>query len=277
MVESHYETLQREMKVNESDTMGRRPSRQERLENILQQLQETGYVSVADLGETFGVSAVTVRSDLDMLEGQGRLLRTHGGAVPIHFGEGALSFSVRQREQVQAKMEIGRAAAALVNDGEAIVLDASTTAWHIARALLSRRDLTVVTTGLYVALELLRAPAITVLMPGGRVWREAASIIGLTDTRVLDAGNLQRGFFGGRGLTLAEGLTDANAEEVELKRQLASAVREVNAIVDGSKLGKVAFATCAPAERIDRVITDKSAPKEIVSELRSHGIKVIIA
>jgi DeoR/GlpR family transcriptional regulator of sugar metabolism len=135
----------------------------------------------------------------------------------------------------------------------------------------------VVTTGLYVALELLRAPAITVLMPGGRVWREAASIVGLTDTSVLDAGNLQRGFFGGRGLTLADGLTDANAEEVKLKRQLAKAVREVNAVVDGSKLGKVAFATCAPAESIDRVITDKAAPKRVVDELRAHGIEVIIS
>lgn len=256
--------------------MGRRPSRQERLDSVLQQLQETGYVSVAELSETFGVSAVTVRSDLDLLESQGRLLRTHGGAVPIHFGEGALSFSVRQREQVQAKAAIGRAAAALVHDGEAIVLDASTTAWHIARALLSRRDLTVVTTGLYVALELLRAPAITVMMPGGRVWREAASIVGLTDTRVLDAGNLQQGFFGGRGLTLVEGLTDANAEEVELKRQLVASVREVNAVVDGSKLGRVAFATCALVEQIKRVITDKSAPAEIVAGLRERGVQVIV-
>jgi len=257
--------------------MGRRPSRQERLDSVLRQLQETDYVSVSELSETFGVSAVTVRSDLDILETQGRLLRTHGGAVPIHYGEGELSFSVRQREQVQAKAEIGRAAADLVHDGEAIVLDASTTAWHIARALLSRRDLTVVTTGLYVALELLRAPAITVMMPGGRVWREAASIVGLTDTRVLDSGNLQQGFFGGRGLTLAEGLTDANAEEVELKRQLAASVREVNAVVDGSKLGRVAFATCASVEQLSRVITDDSARSDIVTGLRERGVEVIIA
>ncbi len=257
--------------------MARPLYRQERLEAILQQLQETGYVSVAGLSESLGVSMVTVRSDLAMLERSGRLLRAHGGAVPIYLGEGALSFSVRQREQVQAKERIGAAAASMVSDGEAIVLDASTTCWHIARCLLARRDLTVLTTGLYVALELLRAPGITVMLPGGPIWREAASVVGDGDSGVLQKGNLQRGFFGGRGLTLAEGLTDANPGEVELKRKLVSAVREVNVVLDASKLGKVAFASCAATDQIHRVITDRDAPPDLVAALRDRGIEVVLA
>jgi DeoR/GlpR family transcriptional regulator of sugar metabolism len=132
--------------------MSRRLYRQERLDATLKQLQKTGYVSVTELGEMFDVSTVTVRADLDLLERSGHLLRTHGGAVPINLGEGVLSFSVRQRTNVQAKERIGAAAAKLVPDGEAIVLDASTTAWHVARFLLTRHDLTVLTSGLYVAL-----------------------------------------------------------------------------------------------------------------------------
>lgn len=251
--------------------------RPERLEAIIKQLQDAGYVSVAELAELFGVSAVTIRSDLELLERAGRLLRTHGGAVPFHMGESALSFSVRQSTNVQAKERIGAAAAALVSDGEAIALDASTTAWHMARHLLSRRDLTVLTTGLYVALELLRSPGISVIIPGGPVWREAASVVGDWDGRILAGGNLQRGFFGGRGLTLEEGLTDANRNEVELKRKLVSAVREVNVILDSSKLGKVAFATCATVGEIKRLITDREAPTAWVERLRERGVEVILA
>ena len=256
--------------------MQRRPYRQERLEAIARQLQEAGYVSVGELSDSLGVSAVTIRSDLESLERSGLLVRTHGGAVPMHLGEGALSFSVRQRSQVQAKARIGAAAAELVTDGLAIVLDASTTAWHMARCLMSRRDLTVVTTGLYVALELLRAPGISVIMPGGAIWREAASIVGTSGMSTIGNGNLQQGFFGGRGLTVEDGLTDAYAPEVDLKRELAHAVREVNAIVDASKLGKVAFACCAPLSDIRRVFTDRAASPEIVAALRDHGVQVIM-
>ena len=257
--------------------LSRQLYRPERLEAIVKQLQDASYVSVAELAESLGVSAVTIRSDLELLEHARRLLRTHGGAVPIHVGESALSFSVRQSANVQAKERIGAAAAELVGDGEAIVLDASTTAWHMARNLLSRRDLTVLTTGLYVALELLRSPGISVIIPGGPVWREAASVVGDWDGSILAGGNLQRGFFGGRGLTLGEGLTDANRNEVDLKRKLVSAVREVNVILDSSKLGKVAFASCAAVGEIRRLITDREAPPDFVAALRERGVEVILA
>lgn len=261
--------------------MPRRLYRQERLDAILRQLHQTRYVSVAELSESLGVSAVTIRSDLDLLEHSGHLLRTHGGAVPInleegHLEPGTLSFSVRQRKHVQEKERIGAAAANLVSDGEAIVLDASTTAWHMARCLLSRRDLTVLTTGLYVALELLRSPGISVMIPGGPIWREAAAVSGVWDNSILAQGNLQKGFFGGRGLTLEKGLTDANQGEVELKRKLVSAVREVNVILDASKLGKVAFASCAAIEEIDRVLTNREAPPDLVAALCDRGIRVVL-
>ncbi len=256
--------------------MRRRLYRHERLDAVLRQLQEDSYVSVAELADSFGVSTVTVRSDLELLEKSGQLLRTHGGAVPIQMGEGALSFSVRQRSQVQAKERIGAAAAELVADGEAIVLDASTTSWHMARRLVHKRDLTVVTTGLYVALELLRAPGISVIIPGGPVWREAASVVGKAGLCVLADGNLQKGFFGGRGLDLVDGLTDAHLPEVELKRDLVGTVRQVNAIVDSTKLGKVAFASCASIGQIDRILTDREADPDLISAFRDRGVQVIL-
>lgn len=263
-------------KQTKAPVQPRKLFRQERLEAICRQLAENGYVSVSELSERAGVSSATIRSDLEWLEQNGRLLRTHGGAVPFNLNEGALSFAVRQRENVTAKEHIGAAAAEYVSDGEAIVLDASTTAWQMAKHLVNRRDLTVVTTGLYVALELLRAPGITVIIPGGAVWREAASIIGPISTEFLEKGNLQHGFFSGRGLSIQEGLTDANQAEVELKRQLIGAVRQVNVIIDSSKLGKVAFASCADIAQIKRVFTDRNAPPEFIKALREHAVDVIL-
>ncbi len=262
--------------------MRRRLYRQERHDLILQRLRDTGYVSVAELADGLDVSSVTVRADLDALESAGQLLRTHGGAVPIHVGEGALgdtqlSFSVRQRTRVEAKERIGAAAAALVADGEAIILDASTTIWHMAHHLLPRRDLTVLTTGLYVALELLRSPGISVIMPGGAIWREAAAIVGPREGDMLAQGNFQRVFIGGRGLTLAEGLTDPNPDEVALKRQFVGAAREVNVLLDASKLGRVSFASCIGLEQIDRIITDREAQPPLVAALRERGIEVLLA
>ena len=257
--------------------MPRRLYRQERHEIILKELAQTGYVSVSELGENLGVSSVTVRNDLDALENQGHLLRTHGGAVPVHLGEEMLSFSARQRDQVQAKERIGAAASELVADGEAIILDASTTAWHMARHLLSLREVTVLTTGLYVALELLRAPGISVMMPGGRIWREAAAVVGREAHVLPSEGNLQQAFFGGRGLSLEQGLTDPNRDEVALKRRLISLVPEVNVVVDSSKIGKVAFSTCATLDEIDRIVTDRDAPPDFVAALRERGIDVVLA
>ncbi|MHB1354642.1 MAG: DeoR/GlpR family DNA-binding transcription regulator [Anaerolineae bacterium] len=264
-------------KQTKLSVLSRRPFRQERLDAICQQLSENGYVSVAELSERGGVSAATIRSDLELLEQNGRLQRTHGGAVPFHLSDGALSFAVRQRENIAAKERIGGLAAEYVSDGEAIVLDASTTAWQMARHLIARRDLTVITTGLFVALELLRAPGVSVIIPGGAVWREAASVVGPISTKILESGNLQQGFFSGRGLSINEGLTDANQAEVELKRQLILAVRQVNVIVDASKLGRVAFASCATISQIKRLFTDNSASSEMVSSLRERGIDVILA
>jgi len=256
--------------------MVRRLYRRERFEYILRELDSNGYAAVGDLAETLNVSAVTVRADLDALEQEGALIRTHGGAVPVPLEGGRYSFAVRRGIRVPAKERIGVYAASLIQDGEAIVMDASTTSWHVAHRLDEKRDITVVTNGLHVALELLRWPGVAVMMPGGSLWREAAAVIGSNDDWVLRQGNLQRGFFGGRGLTVEEGLTDANPDEAELKRQFLQAVREVNVIIDSSKLGKVSFAPVVPLSGIQRVITDSEAEPDVVAQLRYQGLEVVV-
>lgn len=248
---------------------------QERLDQILNLLYRQGRVSVAELSERFEVSPVTVRNDLATLERHGRLVRTHGGAVVKTETDRDLpAFALRKELHLPEKERIGRAAAALVRDGDAIALDASTTAWQAARHLKDHRELTVVTNGLFIALEFLDSPGVTIVMPGGSLRPESASLVGDMGACILDQYHVQKGFFGAGGFTIEEGLTDTSQYEVELKRSMAKRSKEVIAIVDSSKWGQVTFASLAPVEQLDRVITDDGAPEEMVAALRRRGVEV---
>jgi DeoR/GlpR family transcriptional regulator of sugar metabolism len=249
----------------------------ERQHEILALLQQERRVSVADLSGRFGVSAVTIRADLSELQGRGLLARTHGGAVvPETISEPEPAFAQRRLAHDEQKQRMGAAAAALVHDGEAIALDASTSALALAQHIKDRRELTVVTNGLMVAIELADAPGVTVVMPGGILRREAFSLVSGMGDDGLGRLNISKGFFGARGLTVEEGLTDADSYEVEMKRALAAACKEVIAVVDSSKWGHLAVASFAPTERIRRVISDKGAPAAMVDELRGRGLDVIL-
>jgi len=247
----------------------------ERMDQITSLLQQNGRVSVADLQERYGVSAVTIRNDLATLEQQGLLVRTHGGAVAKpSAGVEPLAFALRKELHLAEKERIGRHAAALVRDGDSIALDASTTAWYVARHLKDRRELTVVTNGLFVALEFVDSPGVTVVMPGGQLRAASASLVGSDGACILDRYHVQRGFFGAGGFTLEEGLTDTNQYEVELKQRMVARSKEVIAVVDSSKWGEVTFAPLASVAQLDRVITDDGAPADMVAALGQRGIDV---
>jgi DeoR/GlpR family transcriptional regulator of sugar metabolism len=250
---------------------------QERLGQIVTLLQKEGRVSVADLSDHFGVSAVTIRNDLTSLQHQGLLVRTHGGAVTRpDLNMEPPAFALRKELHWAEKERIGRAAAALVRDGDSVALDASTTAWQIARHLKDRQELTVVTNGLFIALEFLDSPGVTVVMPGGALRVASASLVGDHGACILERYHVQKGFFGAGGFTLEEGLTDTNQYEVELKQRMVERSKQVIAVVDSSKWGQVTFASLASVAKLDHVITDQAAPEVMVAELRGRGVDVTL-
>ena len=248
----------------------------ERQQAILTLLQQQKRVSVSDLSNRFGVSAVTIRSDLSELDQRGLLTRTHGGAVLLELIiEPEPAFAQRRLARREEKQRIGAAAAALVHDGEAIALDASTSALAVAEQIKKRRELTVITSGLMTAIELADAPGVSVVMPGGILRSEAFSLVGRMGHDMLAELNISKGFFGARGLTVDEGLTDVDNFEVQMKRALVAACKEVIAVVDSSKWGHVAVGSFASSDRLHRVITDEGAPAAMVEALRDRGIEVI--
>jgi DeoR/GlpR family transcriptional regulator of sugar metabolism len=249
----------------------------ERQEHIVRIVEEQGRVRVGELATRFKVSTVTIRKDLLGLESDRRLIRTHGGAIAIDRSRPELAFDIRERLQSDEKLVIGVAGAALVHDGESIVMDASTTALSVARQLKVRggwSQLTVITNGLRLASELAGHPGIVVLMLGGRVRWEALSVVGQLGDGLFSRINVQKAFLGAAGFTPESGLADATDEEAQIKRSMVTAAREVIAIVDHTKWERVAFATFCPTDKITVVLTDQGAPDAMVQALTGRGVEV---
>ena len=249
----------------------------ERQLRIARVVEEHGRARVADLAAQFGVSAVTIRKDLARLEHERRLIRAHGGAVAMGRARPESAFEIRERLQQDEKSWIATATVPVIHDGEAVVLDASTTALYVARALKERggwTHLTIVTNGLRIASELAGYPGVSVLMLGGWVRHEAFSLVGGLGDGVFRRINVQKAIVGAAGFTIGSGLSDATEEEAQIKRAMVGAAREVFAIIDHTKWGRASFATFCRTERITCVISDTGAPPEMVAELRSSGIDV---
>ena len=251
----------------------------ERQEHIARIVEEHGRARVADLARQFDVSGVTIRKDLLVLESEQRLVRAHGGAIALDRSRPEVAFDIRERLQADEKLRIGVAGAALVHDGESIVMDASTTALSVARQIKARgawSQLTIITNGLRVASELAGHPGLTVLMLGGRVRWEALSVVGQLGDGLFSRINVQKAFLGAAGFTLESGLSDATDEEAQIKRSMVAAAREVIAIVDHTKWERAAFATFCPIDQVSMVLTDPAAPPAMVEALTTRGVEVRI-
>src|SRR5919201_1614732 len=230
------------------------------MEQVLHLLETRDSVHVTELAEKFSVSQVTVRSDLTALARQGLVARVPGGVRALQQGQSEGGFDLRLRLEVEAKRAVAHAAAAMVDDGEAVALDASTTGYYLALELRAKRELVVVTNGLLVATALADAPGITVLVPGGALRLSAMSLVGDLGTDVLRATRINKGLLGARGLSLERGLMDLNPDEVRIKQEMADACEQVFGIMDATKWHRSALLTFVSVDDLTGIVTDASAP-----------------
>ena len=248
---------------------------EERRVEILRRIEHAGRVSVRELSHAFGVSSVTIRADLQALEARRLLTRTHGGAVPVS-PLPEISLVLRRQQQADEKNRIGAAAAAMVGDGETIFLDASSTSLAMTAHLRQRQNLTVVTNGLAVAQSFLDAPGVTVVLLGGILQRETASMVSLEGAAGLPAARLQKGFCGAHSFTEAGGLADASAADAEVKRQMVKRCRRAIAVLDATKWEWTGLPRYARLQDMQTIITDRRAPRSLVRQVRSAGVEVIL-
>jgi DeoR/GlpR family transcriptional regulator of sugar metabolism len=252
-------------------------SQHERMDKVLQMLETRDSLHVAELAETFSVSEVTVRSDLSNLASQGLVARVRGGVRALQHGQSEVGFDLRLRLEVERKRAIGRVAAEMVDEGEAVALDASTTAYYLALELRKKRELVVVTNGLLVATALADAPGITVLVTGGTLRLSAMSLVGDLGTDVLRTTRINKGFLGARGLSLERGLMDMNPDEVRIKQEMADACEQVFGILDGTKWHRSALLAFVGIQQLAGIVTDSTAPPDEVEVWRAAGIDVVTA
>lgn len=239
------------------------------------------YVRVAELGDRFAVSEVTVRGDLAAMHRRGLITRVRGGAIPTRRLVSERSFEETAATYPLEKAAIGRAAAALVQDGESIAIDVGTTTAALAAALVRRTglgQLTVFTNGLRIASELETAiPRITVVVTGGTLRPMQHSLVDPMASGIFDRIRPHIVFLGANGLDVTHGVTNVNIPEAEMKQRMARAGRRVVLLVDGSKLGAVDVAHVCPVSDLDLVVTGRSAPAEQLDLLAEAGVDVLVA
>ena len=250
-------------------------SQQERMQEVLRMLETRDSVHVAELSKAFAVSEVTVRSDLSELARQGLVARVRGGVRPLQRGQSELGFDFRLRLEVERKRAIAKAAATLVEEGQAIALDSSTTAYYLALELRTKKELVVVTNGLLIAAALADAPGISVLVTGGMLRLHAMSLVGDLGAEALRGTRISRGFLGARGLAIDDGLMDLNPDEVRIKREMASVCERVIGIVDGTKWHRTALLPFVATDQVDAIVTDTGAPSEEVEAWRGRDVEIV--
>ena len=249
-------------------------NRAERLQRVLELLDTRDSVQVSELSDAFAVSEVTIRHDLAHLAQQGLVARVRGGVRALPRAQSELAFDARLRLRADEKRAMARFASSLVADGESVALDSSTSAYYLALELRRRRELVVVTNGLLIAAALADAPGVTVLVTGGMLRQAAMSVVGDLAAEVLHSTRIDKGFFGARGLSLERGLLDLNPDEVRFKQQMVAACERVIGLFDGTKWHRSALLSFVPAARVHAIVTDASAPEELVQGWRERGVEV---
>jgi DeoR/GlpR family transcriptional regulator of sugar metabolism len=233
----------------------------------------SGTARVPELAAAFDVSPMTVRRDLRMLAREGKLERVYGGAISAEEDRPFAEIAV---ERSEAKERIGAAAAALVQDGQTVMLDIGTTAVQVARHLRGR-SLTVITTNLAAYEELLPEPEITLILPGGVVRRDYRSLVGVIAEDSLSQLSADMAFIGTSGVDAEGSVWDTTMVEVPIKRAMMAAVDRVVLVADRQKFSMGGVVRVCGAADIDQIVTEDELPATTKIAVNEAGIEVTIA
>jgi DeoR family transcriptional regulator, fructose operon transcriptional repressor len=235
-------------------------------------------VSASELCERLKVTPATIRRDLAALQQEGVLLRSHGGAVSrMSSTNFQPSYDALLRSNNEEKRQIARAAEQLVLDGETIFLEGSTTVFELARQLVHRRRLTVVTNSPTIVCELQRSSGVTVLCTGGDLQKDTFYLSGEWAQRALSEMRLDKAVLGVSAIDPQYGVSTASHAEAQIKKMLTRAAKTRIALADHGKFGKQSFAFVGPVTDIHILVTDSGTDAQHIKELRDAGLQVVIA
>ncbi|MDI7865001.1 DeoR/GlpR family DNA-binding transcription regulator [Rhizobiaceae bacterium n13] len=248
-----------------------------RRRRILEWLEEEGSARVRELATAFHVSEATIRQDLERLENEGFITREHGGAYLNPVSRQIGTMTLHHQENMDKKRRIGALAASLVKDGETLILDAGTTTTEIAMRLTTRRDLTLITNALNIAIILGSVPTFAVHMPGGQFKSPTLSLSG--DKSVEYFNNIFAGklFLATAGVDLEAGLTYPSFADLQLKEAMIKAAAHVYLVADSTKIGKSSFTRLGSLDVVHSLITDDGISDAVAKEFEKRGLEVLVA
>ena len=249
----------------------------ERQKRILEILDIDGSVSVGKLALEFQVTEETVRRDLEKLEQQEALQRTHGGAIPIEESTLEISLEKRKRINVESKQKLAECAAQHILPGDTIFLDASTTTFCIARAIKKMSNITVITNSIRVIDELSGCENIKLIAVGGLVSNNQSFIGNVAELNIQNNYFASKFFFSGKGVTETAGILDSNETECAIKQKMMKNAKTKYFVCDKSKIGRVGFVKLATFSEIDYFITDTDLEDSYKTALEDAEVTLIKA
>jgi DeoR/GlpR family transcriptional regulator of sugar metabolism len=251
--------------------------KEERQQRIVETVRQNRQVTIAELSRAYNVSEVTIRRDLRELAAQGMLRRAHGGAIAVVTAPPEPPVVQRLTQSETYKASIGRAAAALVSDGESVFVGSGSTTVYVVRNLVDRKDLTIVTNALNIATELASAPGVTVVVTGGLMRASELSLVGHITEQSLREVRVDKVVLGMRAISLQAGMTNDYLPEVMTDRTIIAMAPELIVVADHTKFGSVASAYVAPVDRITTLVTDAAADPQTLARLEALGVHVLVA
>lgn len=247
----------------------------ERKLRIIELVKHQQVATVSDLAKEFQVHEATIRRDLAEIEQEGLLKRTHGGVIVDKGANMEPSFSERVSDQLDQKARIGKKAASLIEEGDHVIIDSGTTTIHIARHLVNRTNITVVTNDINVAAELRDSTGITVIVTGGTLYHASFMLNGMYTDSLLGSIHVQKAFIGTPAIHPIHGLTHPEAQLVPTKQGMIKAAQEIIVVADDTKIGKVSLHTVAPISSVHTFITGSEASDSQMKLFKDSGVHLV--
>ncbi|WP_010272874.1 DeoR/GlpR family DNA-binding transcription regulator [Paenibacillus senegalensis] len=241
---------------------------------ILELIRDQGAITVNEVMERFSCSEATARRDLNLLAQSEPIIRTLGGAHYEGSSAQELPFSQKQEVLLGEKLAIAAKAASLIQEGDVIGLTGGTTTYLIAKHIKERRNLTVVTNAVNIAMELAENDELQTVLTGGVIRSKSFELCGPLAESIIDKLNIGRMFVGADGFSLTEGLTTYSELEAQIGRLMIARSREVIAVFDHTKVDRASLFTMAPLSAIHACITDRPLSKELKQSMEAMGIQL---
>lgn len=246
----------------------------ERRNEIFATIQQERRVVVSDLSQIYNVTEETIRRDLEKLEKEGLVKKTYGGAVINESINVDLPYNIRKKSNISDKQYIAKIISTMIEDGDHIMVDASSTALYVVKYIKTKKNITLITNSIEILLDLSDMTGWKVLSTGGLLKEGSLSLVGYQAEKMLKTFHVDKAIISCKGVDIESGFTDSNEMEVQVKKTMLNSAKQKILAVDNSKFDKVSFMQIGDFSDIDIIVTDKELEQRWQQTLETAGIDI---